>query len=226
MNPKQVAAEAALNHIESGMIVGLGTGSTADFFLTALGNAIRTGRFKDIRGVPTSKKSEARSIELGIPLATLAQCPLSDVAVDGADEIAPGLQLTKGLGGALLREKVVAQNSKRFVVIADEGKVVKFLGEHTPLPVEVTQFGFETQEAFLRTLGAEPKLRAGVDGKPFVTDNGNFIYDCHFKNGNHSPAAVEAALNNRAGIVESGLFLGIAKVALIGSETGVREMRP
>jgi ribose 5-phosphate isomerase A len=226
MNPKQVAAEAALNHIESGMIVGLGTGSTADFFLAALGNAIRTGRLKEIRGLPTSRKTERRATELGIPLVTLAQCPLSDVCVDGADEIAPGLQLTKGLGGALLREKVVAQNSKRFVVIADEGKVVRFLGEHTPLPVEVTQFGFETQEAFLRTLGVNPRLRTGDDGKLFVTDNGNYIYDCHFKSGNHDPAAVEAALNNRAGIVESGLFLGIAKIALIGSETGVREMHP
>jgi ribose 5-phosphate isomerase A len=224
MNPKQLAAEAALGHVQSGMIVGLGTGSTADFFLIALADAIRTGKLRDIRGVPTSKQSERRSVEMGIPLVSLAQHPVCDVTVDGADEIAPGLNLTKGLGGALLREKIVAQNSKKLIIIADEGKVVRYLGEKSPLPVEVAQFGYETQEAFLRTLGAEPKLRS-QGGMVFVTDNSNYIYDCHFKDGIKSPAAIESALNHRAGIVESGLFIGIATVALIGGKDGVREMR-
>jgi ribose 5-phosphate isomerase A len=146
------------------------------------------------------------------------------VTVDGADEVAPHLELIKGLGGALLREKIVAQNSRKLVIIADEGKVVDRLGTQAPLPVEVAQFGYETQEAFLRLLGAEPKLRIGPAGTAFVTDNGNFIYDCHFAGGIKAPREVEAAMKRRAGIVESGLFLGMAAVAIIGSESGVREM--
>jgi ribose 5-phosphate isomerase A len=225
MNVKQRAAQAALKHVQSGMVVGLGTGSTADFFLIALADAIRTGQLRDIKGVPTSKQSERRSMEMGIPLFSLAQCPVCDVTVDGADEVAPDLNLIKGLGGALLREKIVAQNSKKLVIIADESKVVRHLGEKSPLPVEVAQFGYETQERFLRTLKAEPKLRVSPGGMVFVTDNGNYIYDCYFKAGIESPAYVESALNHRAGIVESGLFLNMATVALIGTESSVLEMR-
>jgi ribose 5-phosphate isomerase A len=225
MNPKQRAAEAAMKYVESGMVIGLGTGSTADFFIIALAGALRSGQIRDIRAVPTSKQSERRAHELSIPLASLAQCPLSDVTVDGADEVAPNLDLIKGLGGALLREKVVAQNSKKLVIIADEGKVSQGLGHKSPLPIEVTQFGYETQEGFLRSLGTEPKLRIGPSGMVFVTDNGNYIYDCHFKDGLNDPIAFEGKIKHRAGIVESGLFLGMASVALIGSEWGVREMR-
>jgi ribose 5-phosphate isomerase A len=224
MSAKQRAAEAALKYVGSGMVIGLGTGSTAEFFIIALADAIKAGRIKDVKGVPTSKQSERQAQGLGIPLATLAQCPLCDVTVDGADEVAPHLELIKGLGGALLREKIVAQNSRKLVIIADEGKVVDQLGRKSPLPVEVAQFGFETQEGFLRSLGAEPKLRIGAAGTAFVTDNGNFIYDCHFAGGIKAPREVEAAMKRRAGIVESGLFLGIAAVAIIGSEGGVREM--
>jgi ribose 5-phosphate isomerase A len=225
MSAKQKAAEAAMNYIQSGMAIGLGTGSTADFFIIALADAIRSGRVRDVRAVPTSKQSERRAQELGIPLATLVQCPLTEVTVDGADEIAPNLDLIKGLGGALLREKVVAQNSKKLVIIADEGKVSQGLGFKSPLPVEVTQFGFETQEGFLRSLGSEPKLRMTSGGATYVTDNGNYIYDCHFKSGLADAAGFEAKLKGRAGIVETGLFLKMAKVALIGSETGVKEMK-
>lgn len=214
-----------MKYVSSGMAVGLGTGSTADFFLLALAQAIKAGILRDIKGVPTSRQSERRAIELSIPLFSLAQCPVCDVTVDGADEVAPNLDLIKGLGGALLREKIVAQNSKKLVIIADEGKVVKQLGTKSPLPVEVAQFGYETQEGFLRSLGAEPKLRVGMGGMVFVTDNGNCIYDCHFKNGINNPAEIESALNRRAGIVESGLFLGIASIALIGSDEGVSELR-
>ena len=225
MGPKQRAAQAALKYVKSGMIVGLGTGSTADYFLAALAEALRGGQVRDIRGVPTSKVSERRAIELHIPLTTLAQDPVCDVTVDGADEVGPGLNLIKGLGGALLREKVVAQNSRELVIIADEGKVVGGLGTKSPLPVEVAQFGYETHEAFLRELGAEPKLRMAGAGMVFVTDNGNFIYDCHFKGGIRDAGAIQRALRERAGIVESGLFLGLAAVALIGTEDGVREMK-
>jgi ribose 5-phosphate isomerase A len=214
-----------MTFVKSGMIVGLGTGSTADFFLAALAEALRGGKVRDIKGVPTSKHSERRAIELRIPLTTLAQDPVCDVTVDGADEVGPGLDLIKGLGGALLREKVVAQNSKSLVIIADEGKVVSGLGTKSPLPVEVAQFGYETQERFLRELGAEPKLRMAGAGMVFVTDNGNFIYDCYFTGGIADAAGIQTELRKRAGVVESGLFLGLAKVALIGSDGGVREMR-
>jgi ribose 5-phosphate isomerase A len=221
MIPKQRAAEAALSHVRDGMIVGLGTGSTADFFLQALAAALGSGKLRNIRGVPTSRQSEARARQLGIPLATLAECPTPDVTVDGADEVAPDLDLIKGLGGALLREKIVAQNSKQLVIIADASKLVTRLGERSPLPVEVTQFGHEVQPAFLRSLGCEPTLRRNDRGETFVTDNGNYVFDCRFTGSIADPAAVERQLKKRAGVVETGLFLGIARAVLIGSEDAV-----
>lgn len=222
MTAKQRAAEAALTYLKSDMVVGLGTGSTSDFFHQALADAIAQGKLKNIRGVPTSKNAAAAAQRLGIPLATLGQCPRPDVTVDGADEIDPQLRLIKGLGGALLREKIVAQNSKMMVVIADGSKTSDRLGLKSPLPIEVAQFGYEAHEAFLRELGADVSLRQ-KDGKTFVTDNGNFIYDCKF-NGIADPAALQAKLKNRAGIVETGLFLGIASVALVADETSVKTL--
>ncbi len=218
MNPKQRAAESALEFVQGGMIVGLGTGSTADFFLEALAEALKSGRLSDIRGVPTSRQSERRAEQLGIPLATLLQCPHLDVTVDGADEVAPNLDLIKGLGGALLREKIVAQNSRKLVIIADASKSVTKLGGKSLLPVEVTPFGHEIQQAFFTTLGATPALRRKADGELFVTDNGNHIYDCRFGDGIADPPALERALKSRAGIVETGLFLGMASVALIADQ--------
>ena len=223
MNPKQRAAEAAVAFVKNGMVVGLGTGSTSDFFHKALAREIKEGRLKDIRGVPTSRHAEAAALRLGIPLATLAQCPRPDVTVDGADEIDPGLRLIKGLGGALLREKIVAQNSAQMVVIADASKTSPRLGLKSPLPVEVTPFGHETHEAFFRTLGATATIRR-KDGAVFVTDNGNHIYDCKFE-GIDDPVALEAKLRGRAGVVETGLFIGIAAVALVADESDVKEIR-
>jgi len=223
MTPKQRVGEACINYLKSGMVVGLGTGSTADFFLQALANAIKTGQLKDIRGIPTSRKSEQRAQHLGIPLTSLAECPQIDVTIDGADEIAPGLMLVKGLGGALLREKVVAQNSKLMVVIADAGKESPVLGTKSPLPVEVVPFAHDVHLTFFKSLGGEPTLRTGKDAKPFVTDNGNYTYDCRFANGIPDPVALQGRLLDRAGIVDTGLFLGIAQVALIADEAGVRE---
>src|SRR5688500_13203024 len=150
MNPKQRAAEAAMAYVKDGMIVGLGTGSTSDQFHVALARALKEGRVRDIRGVPTSARAERHAVQLGIPVATLSECPRPDVTVDGADEVDPQLRLIKGLGGALLREKIVAQNSGTMVVIADAGKVVPKLGTKSPLPVEVTPFAHETHEAFFR----------------------------------------------------------------------------
>jgi ribose 5-phosphate isomerase A len=213
MNPKQHAAEAALAHLRDNMTVGLGTGSTADFFLQALAAHLRDGRLRNIKGIPTSRQSESRARELNIPLTTLAEHPDVDLTVDGADEIDPHLNLIKGLGGALLREKIVAQNSARLIIIADESKLVKTLGTKSPLPVEVTPFAHEAQVRFLQSLGATPTLRANPDGSPFVTDNHNHIYDCRFASIPH-PAELQLALKQRAGIVESGLFLGIASLVL------------
>ena len=159
MNPKQRAAEAALTHIRSEMVVGLGTGSTADFFLVALADAISQEKLRDIQGVPTSRQSELRARQLDIPLTTLAGCPRPDVTVDGADDVDPALNLIKGLGGALMREKIVAQNSAKLIIIADASKRVNALGEKSPLPVEVAPFAHETHEKYLRDLGCEPALR-------------------------------------------------------------------
>jgi ribose 5-phosphate isomerase A len=223
MNPKQRAAEAALDELRSGMTVGLGTGSTAELFIDALGAALKSNRLRDIRGVATSVKSEDRARKLGIPVVSLAEAKQIDVTVDGADEIDLSLNLIKGLGGALLREKIVAQNSKRLVIIADSSKKVHELGTHSPLPVEVVKFGSESHEDFLRALGCEPKLRRTADGSPYVTDNGNYIYDCRFKSIDQ-PAVLEATLRKRAGIVESGLFVGMAKVALVAAENRVERI--
>lgn len=220
MNPKQRAATAALSYLRDGMIVGLGTGSTADFFLEALGEAVRSDKLKGIRGVPTSKYSELRAQKLGITVASLAECPNPDVTIDGADEVDPNLDLIKGGGGALLREKVVAQNSKKLVIIVDQGKMVPHLGHHFALPVEVTHFGFEIQEPFLRSLGCTPVLRRDKSGRPFDTDNGNYIYDCRFEQP-VDPVAIQAAMKSRAGIVETGFFLGMASEVLIGTDNGV-----
>lgn len=223
MTPKQRAAEAAIAYVKNGMVIGLGTGTTADCFLQALSAELRAGRLKDTRGVPTSRQSELRAQQLSIPLTTLAQCPAPDLTVDGADEIDPKLDLIKGLGGALLREKMVAQASKQVIIIADESKCVSFLGEKRPLPIEVVQFAHETHEAYFRKLGGQPVLRHTPEGTPFVTDNGNYIYDCRFSRIDR-PSDIEEAILHRAGVVDCGLFIGIAKMALVADEKGVREM--
>jgi ribose 5-phosphate isomerase A len=222
MDAKQRAGEEAASLVQSGMVVGLGTGSTADFFLRALGDRIADGRLTDIRGLPTSRASEVRARGLGIPVVTFAECPHADITIDGADEIDPSLNLIKGRGGAMLREKVVAQNSSMLVIIADDSKKVTRLGTKFPLPVEVAMFGFETQVEFLSSLGCKPTLRMAGD-KPYVTDNGNYVYDCRFPSIDN-PLSLESELGMRAGIVESGLFLGIAKMAIVAGKTDVERL--
>jgi len=214
-----------MKFVHDGMVLGLGTGSTADEFLTVLASAIRAGKVRGLRGVPTSRHSELRAEELGIPLVSLSKYPRPEATIDGADEVTPNLDLIKGLGGALLREKILAQNSGKLIVIADTTKTVAKLGTHSLLPVEVAQFEHEIHEAFLKSLGAAPTLRRSPDGSVFVTDNGNYIYDCRFAGGIDRPHELEAALRARAGIIETGLFLGIASVALIASENGVQELQ-
>ena len=220
MNSKQRAAEAALKYVRDGMTVGLGTGSTADFFLKALGAAIKNGSIRDIKGLPTSIQSERRAREVGIPLTTFDESHQADITIDGADEVDDHLNLIKGLGGALLREKIVAQNSHTLIIIADTSKRVSRLGTHAPLPVEVAQFGYECQSRYLASLGCKPALRILSDGMVMRTDNGNVIYDCRFESIDQ-PRELERALKSRAGVVETGLFLDLATVALIGTDDGV-----
>lgn len=219
---KRAAAARALAWIESGMRVGLGTGSTVAHLLELLGDAVRSGRLERIVGVPTSVRTEQRARELGIRLAELHDAQPLDLTVDGADEVDPGLDLVKGLGGALLREKLVAQASRRLVIMVDESKQVRRLGTRAPLPVEVIRFGWQAHVPFLRDLGCEPTLRAAADGSAYVTDNGNHMLDCAFPAGMDNPGAVEDALRRRAGVVESGLFLGMATAVVVAGAGGVR----
>jgi ribose 5-phosphate isomerase A len=220
MNPKQRVGEAAVEHIKDGMIIGIGTGSTAKFFIEAVGKAITAGKLRDIRGVPTSVNSENLAKQAGIPVVTFGQINKIDVTVDGADEIAPDLTLIKGLGGALLREKLVAQNSAKLIIIADASKLVTKLGTVGPLPVEVTKFGYEASERFLRDLGCVPVLRRTDKGEVFITDNGNYIFDCKFAE-IPDPRDLNTKLSTRSGIVESGLFIDLASAAIIADDTAL-----
>jgi ribose 5-phosphate isomerase A len=219
---KRAAAERAADRVESGMRLGLGTGSTVAHFLDVLAERIRAGTLKRIVGVPTSIRTAERSRELGIPLAELQDAGPLDLTVDGADEVDPLLDLIKGLGGALLREKMVAQASKRLVIMVDDSKEVRRLGTKAPLPVEVVRFGWEAHLPFFRSLGAEPRLRAASDGTPYLTDNGNHMIDCRFPDGMTDPTGIEDALRGRAGVVESGLFLGMASAVVVAAAGGVR----
>jgi ribose 5-phosphate isomerase A len=220
MDAKQRAGEAALQHVKSGMIIGLGTGSTARYFIEAVASAVRNGQLRDVRAVPTSVDSEKLAVKSGIPVVTFAQTTRVDLTVDGADEIAPDLTLIKGLGGALLREKMVAQNSSKLIIIADASKLVTKLGTKSPLPVEVTPFGFEASECYLRGLDCVPTLRRAANGELFVTDNGNYIFDCKFA-AIANPAELNQKLASRAGIVESGLFIGLATAAIIADNAAI-----
>jgi ribose 5-phosphate isomerase A len=221
MEAKQRAGEAALQYVRDGMVIGLGTGSTAKFFIQAVGSALRTGSLRDVRGVPTSVYSERLARESGLPVVTFSQIQKIDITVDGADEVTADLMLIKGLGGALLREKLVAQNSQRLIIIVDQSKLVEKLGTRTALPVEVTPFGHEANARFLETLDCTPVLRRHPDGAIFMTDNNNYILDCRFPV-IPDPRGLDRKLADRAGIVESGLFLDMADAAIIADEESVR----
>jgi ribose 5-phosphate isomerase A len=219
---KRAAAERAAEWVESGMRLGLGTGSTVAHFLDVLGERLRSGALAGLVGVPTSVRTEQRARELGIPLAELHDAQPLDLTVDGADEVDPGLDLVKGLGGALLREKMVAQASRQLLIMVDESKLVPRLGTRSPLPVEVVRFGWRAHVRFLERLGCEPTLRAEPSGAPYVTDNGNHVLDCRFPRGMDNPGAVADALRRRAGVVECGLFLGMATAVVVAGDGGVR----
>lgn len=218
---KAAAAEAAVEReVRSGMRLGLGTGSTAAFVLDALAARLGDGRLDAIVGVPTSEATAARCRGLGIPLATLAEQPELDLVVDGADEIDPRVDLIKGLGGAHLREKVVARAGRRMVVVADESKLVPALGARAPLPVEVVEFALPVAERLLARLGWRPELRA-AGGAAFVTDEGNRILDCR-RDDWSDPAALARDVADVPGVVAHGFFLGIAAAAVVATPDGVR----
>ncbi|MFZ0684154.1 MAG: ribose-5-phosphate isomerase RpiA [Terriglobales bacterium] len=219
---KEAAGRAAAQLVRDNDVVGLGTGSTAYFAVVALGERVKAGL--KIAGIPTSVQTADLARSVGIPLTTLDEHPEIDVTIDGADELDPQLRLIKGGGGALLREKVVASASKRMIVVADSGKVVPVLGKF-PLPVEVISFARTVVEKRIVTLGASPKLRTKPDGSPYLTDNGNPILDCSFRQ-IADASALALALSNIPGIVEHGLFIGLASMALIGRGDRVEELRP
>lgn len=221
---KRRAAERAAEWIRDGITLGLGTGSTVRHLLDVIAEHRARGEWLGVVGVPTSVDTERRATALGIPLATLAERPRMELTIDGADEVDSALRLIKGLGGALLREKIIAAVSDQLVIVADESKVVERLGTKAPLPVEVDRFGEPVQPAFLRSLGCEPVLRL-KEGAPLVTDGGNHVFDCRFPDGIADPEALERALALRPGIVESGLFLGMATAAVIAGAGGVRVLR-
>lgn len=221
---KQKAGWYAVDFVESGMVLGLGHGSTAVFAVRCIAQLLREGRLRDVLGVPCSRQVEAEAQELGIPLTTLDQHPTVDLTIDGADEVDPDLNLIKGGGGALLREKIVAQASRREIIVVDESKLSPALGTRWPVPVEVTPFGWRPQSAYLESLGAQATLRVENDGTPFRTDQGNMILDCHF-GPISDPAQLAARMNQRAGIVEHGLFLGLATDVIVASAERVRHLK-
>jgi ribose 5-phosphate isomerase A len=221
-NLKQAAADAAAAQLHDGMIVGLGSGSTARMLVNAIGKRVAQGLH--IVGIPTSELTADHARELGIALSTLGEYPVIDVTIDGADEVELGtLNLIKGGGGNQTREKIVAIAGRRMVVIVDETKLVSRLGTHFKVPVEVVQFGWQATAGNLAKLKANPGLRDGPDGKPYITDGGNYILDCAF---GPIPDAIALAheLDSVVGVVEHGLFIGIASEILIGSHEGVRRI--
>jgi ribose 5-phosphate isomerase A len=219
MDAKKRAGFKAAEFVEDGMSVGLGTGSTAHWLVERLGERVRDEGLR-VRCVPTSRRTEEQARSLGLPLVSLGEVLELDLAIDGADEIGPGLALIKGGGGALLREKLVASAARRFVVIADASKRVGVLGRF-PLPVEVVPFAWElTARRVAAVTKAEALLRRDEGGEPYVTDNGNFILDCRCGE-IPDPARTERGLKALAGVVESGLFVGMADLAVVSTEVGV-----
>ena len=228
MNPreeqKRRAAWEAVDQVRSGMIIGLGTGSTAALALQRLAERIGTGEIGEVSGVPSSRDTSVMAAGLGIPLTDLNSHPDLDLTIDGADEVDPNLNLIKGGGGALLREKVLAQASRRNVIIVDGSKLSPHLGSRQALPVEVTAFAGKSIERYLVSLGAKVHVRTSSTGVPFRTDQGNLILDADF-GPIMDPGVLAAKLADRAGIVAQGLFLNLADEVIVGEDDGVRHLR-
>jgi ribose 5-phosphate isomerase A len=218
---KEAAARASLRYIKDGQVVGLGTGTTAAHFIQLLGEQGKKGL--NIRGIPTSVRTAEQAASLGIPLTNFDECQQIDVTVDGADEFDPQLRLIKGGGGALLREKIVASATKQYVIVADASKRVATLGKF-PLPVEVIKFAQALVAKKIAELGAEVILRRTADGKPYLTDENNYILDCHFEKIRGADGLANK-LSDMPGVVEHGLFIKMANLVLIGSGSEVTELR-
>ncbi len=218
---KRAAAEAAVELVSPGMVVGLGHGSTARYALVKIAELLHARKLKNIVGIPCSAQVAREAGELGIPLGDLNDFPQVDLTIDGADEVDPQLNVIKGGGGAFLREKIVAQASRREIIVVDERKLSRVLGNHAPVPVEIVPFAWKAQVRFLEGLGARAELRRDRSGSPWVTDQGNWIVDCWFGPIN-DPRGLARALEGRAGVVEHGLFLGLATEVFVGTAQGVR----
>jgi ribose 5-phosphate isomerase A len=214
---KRAAALEAAALVQSGMVLGLGTGSTARIVVEEIGRRLAARALRDIVAVPTSVATREQATTVGIPLTTLEQHPALDLTIDGADEVDPRGDMIKGHGGALLWEKIVAAASKRLVIVVDPSKLVERLGTTRALPVEVVPFGWRSHDAAIRALGAVPALRrAGPAGTPVSTDEDHYIIDCTFAGGIAEPGAVHQALKQRPGVVETGLFLGFNPQVIVG----------
>lgn len=217
---KQAAGELAASWVEAGMVVGLGTGSTAVHAIRAIGARIDSGELREVLAIPTSRASEAEAIVRNVPLTSLAEHPVVDLTIDGADEVDGSLDLIKGAGAALWREKMVAQASAREVIVVDDTKPSPQLGTKFAVPVEVAEFGWRPEAEYLDDMGATVTVRRGADGAETVTDEGNWILDCAF-GPIADPARLAGLLDRRAGIVAHGLFLGLATDLLVASPAGV-----
>ena len=215
---KKLAAEKAVEQIEDGMIVGLGAGSTVEYAFRKLGEKVRDGL--KIQGIPSSIHTKRIAKEEQIPLTTLEENPEIDITIDGADEVDSNLNLIKGGGGALTREKIVLFNSKRVVIVVDDSKIVKCLGIDFSLPVEIVKFGWTSTKKTIEQLDCEAVLREVMEGEPFITDNGNYILDCEFDR-IENPEQMEINLNMIPGVVENGLFIGLAHEIIVGGKQGV-----
>jgi len=213
---KRDAAERAAALVGPGMVVGLGSGSTALMVVEEIARRLSGGGLSGIVGVPTSRATARHAAARGLALTDLEQHPVIDLAIDGADEATPDGDLLKGMGGALLREKVVALAARRLVIVIDESKKTDRLGRRHPLPLAVAPFGWSTHQAAVRDLGGEAALRRDAAGAPYVTDDGSFILDCRFRDGIPDPAAVDRALRTRPGVLETGLFLGLRPEVIVG----------
>jgi ribose 5-phosphate isomerase A len=226
MNLKKEAAAKALDYVQSGMVLGLGSGSTNEFFVDMLGDRISSGALNNIKGVPTSDGTAERARKLHIPLTTLSEIPHLDLAVDGADEVDPHFNLIKGLGRAALREKLVEIHARRFVVIVDESKLVRQLGTRGPLPVEIVQFEAETNIRWMNSLGMDCRAEQWFekDRSPVITDNGNFLVRCWFEDGIADAYQLAETLQARPGVVGHGLFLDMADIVIVAGEDGIRTL--
>jgi ribose 5-phosphate isomerase A len=223
MDLKQEAARRALDFVQDGMCLGLGSGSTSACFIDLLGERWQKGELRHIRGVPTSQATAERAHRWGIPLATLAELEHLDLVVDGADEVDPDLNLIKGLGKALLREKIIEVHTSQLTIIVDESKLSQRLGSHVPLPVEIVRFEAQAHVRWLNSLGCRAE-QWFEHGQPVVTDNDNFLALCHFEEIGGIPDVKQLAqeLQTRPGIVEHGLFLGMARRVIVAGEWGIR----